>query len=222
MLGDTETLTKVCGETAGRRDGVQSRWNKPTALHVHQNTVFVCDTGNKAVRILTSAKGLIPLQSNTAQYANVFPLDKKAKEEELPRTFEDHVKSVEELVAFLSNHEQEALERMGKRKTNGSNMTMPRCTRQSFLIMLESLTSFTNTLTEIEHCHLLGRICLESMTTFGRGMLFQRNASRPRLTNSGSLLLQKSVLRGIRYAAHLSKGFLILYWTQFILSGEKY
>ena len=172
--------------------------------------------------MLTSAKGLIPLQSNTAQYANVFRLDKKAKEEELPRTFEDHVKSVEELVAFLSNYEQEALERMGKRKTNGPNMTMPQCTRQSLLIVLESLTSFTNTLTGIGHGHLLGRICFESMTTFGRGMLFQTNASRPRLTNSGSLLLQKSVVHGIRYAAHLSEGFLIFYWAQFILSGEKY
>ena len=27
MLGGTETLTKVCGETAGHRDGAQSRWN---------------------------------------------------------------------------------------------------------------------------------------------------------------------------------------------------
>ena len=170
--------------------------------------------------MLTSPKGLIPLQSNTAQYANVFRLDKKAKEEELPRTVEYHVKSVEELVAFLSNHEQEALESMSKRKTNGPNMTMPRCNRQSFLIVLESLTSFTNTLMGIGHDHLLGRICLESMTTFGRGMLFQRNASRPRLANSGSLLLQNSVLRGIRYAAHLSEGFLIFYWAQFILSGE--
>ena len=95
----------------------------------------------------------------------MFRLNKKAKEEDLPDTFEDHVKSVEELVAFLSNHQQEALERMGKQKTNGPNMTMPRCTRQSFLIVLESLTSFTNTLMEIEHGHLLGRICFESMTT---------------------------------------------------------
>ena len=45
-----------------------------------------------------------------AQYANVFRIDEKAKEEDLPRTFEDHMKSVEELVVFLSNHEQEALE----------------------------------------------------------------------------------------------------------------
>ena len=148
MLEGTETLTKLCGETAGHRDGVQSRWNKPTALRIHRNTVFVYDTGSKAVRMLTSAKGLIPLQSKTTQYANVSRLDKKAKDEDLPHTFEDHVKSVKELVAFLSNHEQEALERMGKRKTSGPNMTMPRCTRQSFLIVLESLTSFTNTLTE--------------------------------------------------------------------------
>ena len=167
MLGGKETLTKVCGETAGHRDGVQSRWNKPTALCVYRNTVFVCDTGNVAIRMLTSAKGLIPLQSKMAQYANVFRLDKKAKEEDLPRTFEDHVKSVEELVALLSDHEQEALERTGKRNTNGPDMTIPRCTRQSFLIVLESLTSLTNTLTEIGHSHLLDRICFESMTTLG-------------------------------------------------------
>ena len=92
--------------------------------------------------------------------------EKKAKEE-LPRTFKDHVKSVKELVAFLSNDEQEALERTGKQNTNGPDMTIPRCTRQSFLIVLDSLTSFTNTLTEIGHSHLLDRICLEIVTTLG-------------------------------------------------------
>ena len=125
MLGGTETLTKVCGETAGHRDSVQSRRNKPTALCVYRSIVFVCDTGNKAVRMLTSAKGLIPLQSKIAQIANVFRLDKKAKEEDLPRSFKDHVKSVEELVAFLSNHEQEALEGTGKRNTDCPDMTIP-------------------------------------------------------------------------------------------------
>ena len=75
-----------------------------SALCAYRNTVFVCDTGNKPVRMLTSAKGLTPLQSRMAQYANLFGLDKKANEED-PRTFEDHVKHVEELVAVLSNHE---------------------------------------------------------------------------------------------------------------------
>ena len=88
MLGGTETLTKVCGETAGHRDGVQGRWNKPSASCVHRNTVFVCDTGNKAVRMLASAKGLIPLPSKMAKYAKVFRLDKKAKE----KTYHLHLK----------------------------------------------------------------------------------------------------------------------------------
>ena len=77
------------------------------------------------------------------------------------------MKSVGELVAFLSNREQEALERTGKQNTNGPHMTKPRCTRQSFLIVRESVTSLTNTLTEIVHSHLLDRICFESMTTLG-------------------------------------------------------
>ena len=66
MLGVVEAVTKVCRETTGHRDGVQSRWNKPTALCVYRNTVFVCGTGNVAIRMLTSAKGLISLQSKTA------------------------------------------------------------------------------------------------------------------------------------------------------------
>lgn len=82
MLEDTDaliTLTRLCGDDSGHRDGVESRWNMPSALCVYQNTVFVCDTGNKAVRMLTSAKGLIPLQSVMAGYANIFRLDKKAR-----------------------------------------------------------------------------------------------------------------------------------------------
>ena len=59
-FGGTETLTRVCGETEGLRDGVQSRWNKPTALCVYRNTIFVCHTGNKAVRNVDVSKWTDP------------------------------------------------------------------------------------------------------------------------------------------------------------------
>ena len=64
-------------------------------------------------------------------------------------TFDDHVRLVEEVVSFLSSHEQEALERTEKRNTNGPDLAIPRSTRQSFVIGLESLTSLANTMTEI-------------------------------------------------------------------------
>ena len=73
--------------------------------------------------------------------------------------------------AFLTRHEHKALERTGKQNPNDPDLTIPRATRQSFLIVLESLISPANTLTEIGHEHLLDRICFESMTTLC-GMLF--------------------------------------------------
>ena len=117
------------------------------------------------MRMLTSAKALIPLQKKFAQYANVFRIDAKAKKEDPPSTFEGHVKYVKEVVTFLNHHDHEALERTGKRNTNGPDLTIPRATRQSFLIVLESLTSLANTLTEIGLERILDRICFESMTT---------------------------------------------------------
>ena len=113
MLGGTQTLAKVSGGTASHCDGAKSGWNMPSSVCAYRNTAFLCDTGNKAIRMLTSAKGLIPLQSRFALYANVFRIYKQAREDDLPVTFDDHVRLVEEVVAFLSSHEQEALERTG-------------------------------------------------------------------------------------------------------------
>ena len=89
---------------------------------------------------------------------------RKQKKEDLPGAFEGHVKHVEVVITFLNHHKHKALERTGKRNTNGPDFAIPRATRQSFLIVLESLTSLANTLTEIGHEHLLYRIFFESMT----------------------------------------------------------
>ena len=128
----TENTHKVSGGSVVHCDGIKSRRNMPPSLSAYRNTVFICDTGNKSVRMLMSAKVLIPLQKR---------------------------------FTFLNRHEHKALERTGKRNTNDLDLTIPRATRQSFLIVLESLTSLTNTMTEIGHEHLLDRICFESKTT---------------------------------------------------------
>ena len=52
-------------------------------------------------------------------------------------------------------------------------MTIPRTTRQSFQIVLDSLTSLVNTLTEIGQEQLLNSICFESMTTLGVECFFK-------------------------------------------------
>ena len=132
LFRGTEITHKVSGGSVGHCDGVKSRWNMPTSLCAYRNTVFICDTSNKSVRMLTSAKALIPLKKKLAQFANVFRIDAKAKKEDLPGTFEGHVKHIEEVVTFLNHHEYKALESRGKRNTNGPDLTVPRATRQSF------------------------------------------------------------------------------------------
>ena len=173
LFRGTEITHKVSGGSVGHCDGVKSRWNMPTSLCAYRNTVFICDTSNKSVRILKSAKALIPLKKKLAQFANVFKIDAKAKKEDLPGTFEGHVKHIEEVVTFFNHQEHKVLERTGKRNTNGPDLTIPRATRQSFLIVLESLTSLANTPIEIGHEHLLDRICFESMTTLSVKCFFK-------------------------------------------------
>ena len=120
---------------------------------------LVCDTGNKAVRLITSATGLVPLQREIAKYANMFRLDKNAKQDD------DHLKNIQEVVAFFSGQEEEAKIRTGKLNTNGPDMTVLTTTRQSFVIAPDSLTTLANTLTEIGHEELINPIRFTSMTT---------------------------------------------------------
>ena len=117
------------------------------------------------MRMLTSAKGLIPLQNIMSGYANNFKLDKYTSKEQLPVTFDDSMKHIQAVAEFFSGHEQEAFERTAKQNTNGQDMTIFRAMRQLFRIVLDSLTGFSNTLTETGQDHLLNEICFESMTT---------------------------------------------------------
>ena len=58
LFRGTEITHKVSGGSVGHCDGFKSRWNMPTSLCAYRNTVFICDTGNKSVRMLTSARPL--------------------------------------------------------------------------------------------------------------------------------------------------------------------
>ena len=125
---------------------------------------------------------------------------------------------VEELVAVLSNHEREALERTGKRNTNGPDMTIPRCTRQSFLTVLESLPSLTNTLTEVGHSHLLNRICFKSMITLGVEYFFKGMRTDHDVPTVPNYTYRRA--RCVKDDAHLSGAFLIFHWVQFVFFGK--
>ena len=117
--GDNRPLKIYEGDGPGHCDGTVTEWNMPSAICTYKNSIFVCDTGNKAIRLVTSAVRPIPLQQEMAKYANLFRLAKKAKQEELPITYNDHLRIVQDVVAFFANLEDEARVRTGKVNTNG-------------------------------------------------------------------------------------------------------
>ena len=87
--------------------------------------------------------------------------------------------------------------------------------------VLESLTSLTNTLMEIGLCHLLDRICFESMTTLGVECYFKgMRADHDMPTVANYAYRTARCVKDSTYAVHLSVEFLIFYWAQFILSRE--
>ncbi|XP_048578209.1 uncharacterized protein LOC125559931 [Nematostella vectensis] len=169
LITNDNTPTAISSSTdAGHCDGLNAQWNAPSGLCSYSNTIFACDTGNKAVRMVTSAVGLVHLQQNMSMYANVFRLDKKCEKENFPERFDEHKRQIEHLVAFLLDHEEKA-----KESTNGPDMTIPRCTRQSFQIALDSLTSLANTLTEIGEERVLEEIRFASLTTLSVECIFK-------------------------------------------------
>ena len=99
----------------------------PTAVCTYCHTLFACDTSNKAIRMIRSARGLIPYQCVTENYTNVFKLDKKMSHSKT-LIFSEYLKCVEDIVSFFQQHEECAFNRTGKRNTNGPNMTISRTT----------------------------------------------------------------------------------------------
>ena len=72
-------LTKY-GSVSGHRDGLDICWSNPSGIYSFRNTVFVSDTGNKAVRLITSPKALVPLQKVMSSYADLLGIDRKTKD----------------------------------------------------------------------------------------------------------------------------------------------
>lgn len=136
------------GNVSRHRDGVDNCWSNLSGICSFRNTVFASDTGNKAMRLITLPKALVPLQKVMSSYAVLFGIDKKTKDTS-ERTFEESIKYVCEVVRFFDNHEEQAFEQTGRRSMNGPDMTVSRTTRQSFTVCLDALTKLSNVLNEI-------------------------------------------------------------------------
>ena len=112
--------------------GLSVLLNSPHGIASFGNSLFFCDSGNYAIRLITSGKPLQELANVFHRYAEVFSLHHNEGDAETSPTFEEGLKVVDNVVEFLLSWEESNYERTGRRATQGPDQILPHITRRSF------------------------------------------------------------------------------------------
>ncbi|KAL9976534.1 hypothetical protein ACROYT_G013848 [Oculina patagonica] len=130
--------------------GPSAKLNCPHGITLFGNTVVLCDSGNGAIRVVTSGDPLRKICSVLYEYENLFRLDhKRVNDGNPPRSFEEGMKVVDRVVDFLFKWEVENRKITGRRSTQGPDQIIPYATRRSFALMHKSLWRLVNLFEEI-------------------------------------------------------------------------
>ncbi|XP_078381382.1 uncharacterized protein LOC144664135 [Oculina patagonica] len=116
-------------------DGVVSSatLHSPHGLETFGRTLFVCDSGNKVIRMITNGKPFKKLSDVFYKYAELFNLDHYRGP---PRfSFDQGISIIDNVVAFLLTWGEETRERTGRTATQGPDQIIPHCTRRSFQLI---------------------------------------------------------------------------------------
>ncbi|KAL9964152.1 hypothetical protein ACROYT_G027743 [Oculina patagonica] len=98
-----------------------------------ERTLFVCDSGNKVIRMITNGKPFKKLSDVFYKYAELFNLDHYRGP---PRfSFDQGISIIDNVVAFLLTWGEETRERTGRTATQGPDQIIPHCTRRSFQLI---------------------------------------------------------------------------------------
>lgn len=148
--------------------GPSAKLSCPHGITLFGNTVVLCDSGNGAIRVVTSGDPLRKICSVFYEYAKLFHLDhKRVNDGNPPRSFEEGMKVVDGVVDFLFKWEEENRKRTGRRSTQGPDQIIPYATRRSFVLMHKSLGRLVNLFEEIHVSSITQKICFASLVTLG-------------------------------------------------------
>ena len=181
MVEDNRVTEVVCGQASkpGKQDGVVSSamLQSPCGIATMGSSLFICDTGNWSIRLVSSAVPLKRLSSVIYPYAELFNLDYYRGPTR--KTFQEALDVVDTVVEFFMTWAEKTRRRTGRVSTQGTDQIIPYCTRRSFVLMHESLVRLTNILTELSADSFLPEVRLTSMVTdsYGREFLFANETS---------------------------------------------
>ena len=149
----------------GAEDGVVSsaRFHSPHGIANMGSSLFICDSGNKSIRLVTNSEPLRKLSSFVYPYAKVFEIDHYRG---APRfSFSEAMSVIDKLVEFFMNWGEQTRQRTSRTATQGPDQVLPYVTRRSFEMMHSSLTRLENLLPELGAEDLLTQIRLSALVT---------------------------------------------------------
>ena len=137
-------------------------------------SIFVCDTSNQAVRLISSLKSYKHLGEKLGLFIELFQLEEElSRKPSFQPSLEDGLIILKEAADFMKDVERQAYFRTGRRCPQGPDLALSKPTRDAFK-MLHS--SFENDLR-----HIAKNICFPSFTTLHVEHFFagMRTPSRP-------------------------------------------
>ena len=175
-------ISQSLGGSTGMQDGFTVRFQSPSALVSHGESIFVCDTGNQAIRLISSLKAYKFLGEKLGPFIKLFQLEEElSRKANVEVSLEDDLNILKEAADVMKDIERNAYFRTGRRCPQGPDLAFTKPTRDSLEMLHSSFQKLKSFLCEKNLHHIAEDICFSSFTTlfvehFFAGM---RTPSRP-------------------------------------------
>ena len=148
-------ISRSLGGSQAMQDGFTVRFQSPSSLASYGETVFVCDTGNRAIPLITSIKAYKLLGDRLGPFIELFQLEeKRSREISVQSSLQEGLKVLKEAADFMKDVERKAYFRTGRRCPQGPDLAFTKPTRDSFNMLHSSFTKIKVFLSENNLNHI--------------------------------------------------------------------
>ena len=155
--------------------------SSPSSLASCGESVLVCDTNNKALRLVSSLQSYKRLGIKINAFIELFQLNKDVPYSVESVSLQDGIAVLENVKTAMKDIERNANYRTGKRCPQGPDLAFTKPTRNSFEMLYKSFKGIDDYLQDNNLLHLLDELSFASFTTLDVEHFFfsMRTPSRP-------------------------------------------
>ena len=167
FVEEESRITYSMGTVQGFQDGYTVAFNSPSSLVAFGDTVFVCDTSNRAVRIITSLTTYRLLGEKMDSFIDLFQLRENSGKDYVNHhtSLNDGLKILKGTADLMKEIEVQARARTGRRCSQGPDLGFTKPTRDSFQMLPSSFAKIKSILDDKGLLHIAEEIDFSSFTT---------------------------------------------------------